>query len=169
MIVAIAAGVGFAKPADTPCVTELRVTRQVEGWKEQKRSFVKFDKQKLFELINGGAPEYIDNGLQEGIFQRLDGPGDAAAEIYAEDFARPANAQKMLAFKTQQTLSERLPLEGQDSSSVYCFRVIGGYQVYAAFDRFYIELNLTGASSQQEAVKTIGAILRWTRLNAVDG
>lgn len=171
LLVCMAAGVlgfwsAYAAKTRRVDVGQLRIGGQVSGWNEEKKAFVKFNGEKLFELIDGGAPQYIDKGLQVGIFQRLANAKGATIELYAEDFGSPSNAQAMYAEKIQ-NLSGVQPLAGFDSTRISYSTVIGGYQVYACMDRFYFELTLMGMADA--ALGEIGKVLHWLQGQMTEG
>ena len=121
----------------------LRIRKQIAGWREDKGSFTKFGPEKLFELINGGAPEYIDQGMVRGFVQRLSGPGSASVELFAEDFGSPENAGKMVQIKKQDR-DTLISLPGFDTATVAVIPLIGAFVAYGSMNRFYFEITLTG-------------------------
>ena len=130
----------------------LRIRKQVAGWQEEKGSFMKFGPEKLFEIINGGAPEYIDQGMMRGFVQRLSGPGSATMEVFAEDFGTHENAGKMVQAKKQDR-DTLMYLPGFDTATVVVIPAIGACVAYGAIDRFYFEITLSGlGSSGSEAL-----------------
>jgi hypothetical protein len=146
---------------------DLRARGEIDGWTEEKNSYVAFDTSSLFDLINGGAPEYIDNGLVEGITQRLKGPSPLAIEVFAEDFGTPEAARTMFLRKAG---------SGADSTIATCRDTlclsfspfIGGVAAYAAVERFYFEIALTGAGDEREARARMQPFLRWY-VRRIDG
>ncbi|MBN1758762.1 MAG: hypothetical protein JW863_10610 [Chitinispirillaceae bacterium] len=130
----------------------LRIRKQIAGWREDKGSFMKFGPEKLFELINGGAPEYIDRGMVRGFVQRLSGPGSASVELFTEDFGSHENAGEMVQIKKQDR-DTLISLPDFDTATVAVIPLIGAFVVYGAIDRYYFEITLSGlGSSGSEAL-----------------
>jgi hypothetical protein len=118
-------------------VVDLRVRKGTDiiGWQDNEEAYVQFDPDKLFELINGAAPSYIDNGLVEGIFQRLEKPDSLSIEVFAEDFGSLENARTMYAHKTNIAV-DSLEDAAENSAITHMTSVGGGFVTYAAIDRF---------------------------------
>jgi hypothetical protein len=127
-----------------------RITRQCPPWQEVKGSFRTFDTKNLFDLIDGGAPEYVENGLVKGIFQRLSTPDSATLEVFFEDFGTPEHAKKMFTRKRKSAM-DACPFSDLDSVALSCSAVIGGYAVCGTLDRFYFEFVLMGTKEPATA------------------
>lgn len=143
-------------------VKEFRINRQISPWQEVKGSFRSFNAKNLYDLIDGGAPEYIQNGLVQGIFQRLTSPDSATLEIFFEDFGTSIQANKMLAQK-RQNVSEPCSFSGLDTTAFSCNAVIGGFAVYGMLDRYYFEIVLMGIKDNEKAGKVIAGIYDYFR------
>ena len=131
-------------------VDKFRIHNQITGWTEDKGSYQSFGPKELFDLLDGGAPEYIDNGMKEGFFQRLKGPDSATIELYAEDFGSDKNAKKMVAVK--QSNSSDAPAAAVSDSSTFILReVIGGFWACGSAGRYYFELTLMGIKDSAKA------------------
>jgi len=115
---------------------KLRIRTQIPGWVEEKKSYKAFTTKSLFDIINGGATEYIDNGMQKGIFQQLNNSDSSTIDIFAEDFGSSENAQKML--------STKQPEATADTSMFIINEIIGGFWVCGRAGQFYFELTLMG-------------------------
>jgi hypothetical protein len=138
LIAALLAGGTLSAP-------DFRVRKEIRGWKEAPGSFERFDPKKLYDIIDGGAPDYINRGLKEGVRQRMKGPGKLEAEIFAEDFGLVDSARSMFA-SMKAGFDILLPLPGSDTSAAFGYPSVGGLSVYAALDRFYFEVLLTGTA-----------------------
>jgi hypothetical protein len=137
-----------------PALDSLRITHQVDGWHEGKNGYVPFGHEKLFELINGGAPEYIDQGLVSGFFQRLTGKHQYAVEVFVEDFGTPHNASEMLVVK-KKSVDSIQSLPDFDTGSIIVFPAIGAQVAFGAIGRFYFEATITGFTDNNEAKKEL--------------
>lgn len=147
-------------------VKEFRITRQVTPWQEVKGSFRSFTSKNLYDLIDGGAPEYIENGLVKGFFQRLTTPDSATLEIFFEDFGTSIQANKMFA-KKRQNMSDPCSFSDLDTITLSCNNVIGGFAVFGIIDRFYFELVLMGVKGNEKADKLIALAYNHFRMTAV--
>jgi hypothetical protein len=144
--------VSFAAKAVS--IEKLRIRNQIVGWVEENKSYKSFNPEKLFEIINGGAPEYIDNGMQKGFYQRLRNLDSAAIELFAEDFGSDENARKMLAAK-RSNFSNGQSAENVDTASIIIHEVVGGFWVCGIVGSYYFELTLMGIKDREKAQKEI--------------
>ena len=160
----------FGAKTKKVAVADLRITNQIPDWKERDGTFSAFDPKKLFELIDGGAPEYNERGLIEGIHQQLVGKDKRAMELFAEDFGSPDNAGQMLSYK-KASLGEAIPFPGIDSSRAFAYQVIGGYYVFIVIDRFYLELLLTGVKDKDASCAEVSRFINYyaTRIQKLSG
>jgi hypothetical protein len=129
---------------------KFHIRNQIPNWTEEKNSYQYFGPKELFNILDGGAPEYIDNGMKEGFFQRLKGPDSATIELYAEDFGSDKNAEKMVAVK-QSNYSDAPPPVNSDSSGFIPREVIGGFWACGAAQRYYFEITLMGIRDNAKA------------------
>jgi hypothetical protein len=142
-----------------------RIQSQVPHWTQDIKSYQHFDSKGLFSLLDGGAPEYIDNGMKQGFFQRLLGPDSATVELYAEDFGSDKNAKKMMAVKLS-GYSGDSPSAISDSSGIIVREVIGGCWACGAIGRFYFELTLMGIKDTAKAKGEIKSYFNFFRAQA---
>jgi hypothetical protein len=145
-----------------PILQDLRITRQIPQWQEDSASCRSYSPDDLFDLIDGAAPEYIDNGLVQGFFQRLNGPDSATLEVFVDNFGAAANAQKMFILK-RQTITDPYAMAGPDTAVFCAGTVIGGMVAYGMLDRFYFELVLTGIKEKEKTAKEMARIFEYYR------
>ncbi len=133
-------------------VVSLRVKKSVAQWQEQKDSYQYFSTQKLFELINGGAPQYISQGLIDGIHQQLTSDSGKVLEIFAEDFGTPQHALAMAGIKKDDlgAASSVLPLDSGTTS--FAVPAIGATTVVCVANRYYVELVFSGFTNQDKLI-----------------
>jgi hypothetical protein len=136
--------------AKTVSLEKFRIQSQVPHWTEDIKSYQHFGAKELFSIIDGGASEYIDNGMKQGFFQRLLGPDSATVELYAEDFGSDKNAKKMVAAKLL-SYSGDSPSVVSDSSGLVVREVIGGWWACGAMSHYYFELTLMGIKDNAKA------------------
>ncbi|MBN1129214.1 MAG: hypothetical protein JXA71_09525 [Chitinispirillaceae bacterium] len=142
-------------------VWELHITdNAVAGWIEDVNRYQIFDTTILFNIIDGGAPKFIEQGLVGGIVQVMLYDTLFECIIYAEDFGSPQNARNMLnAIKIDvQEMPLRIP--GFDSTTAVAKEYIGGAFVAAIFNRFYIELHFSGYEDVQQALGDAASFLQ---------
>jgi len=141
---------------------DFRVRGQIKGWKEAPKSFERFDPKSLYDLIDGGAPDYNKRGLREGIRQRMNGPGRQEAEIFAEDFGFPDSARSMLA-AMKAALDARVVVPGFDTALAFAYPVVEGLSVYAALDKYYFEVALSRVPDQAAGLREAARFLEYYR------
>ena len=149
-LLVVIAGAKNRFAGDGSSLESLRISNQIDGWHEVKNGFIPFDHDKLFELINGGAPEYIDEGLIRGFLQRLEGPDSATVELYAEDFGAPEKAINMFRIK-RENHGSLLRLTGFDTGVAGVFSAIGARVAYGAIGRFFFEITVSGSAGVENA------------------
>jgi hypothetical protein len=140
----------FTFAAKTVSIEKFRIRHQITDWVEEKKSFKSFNPEGLFEIIDGGAPEYIENGMQKGFYQRLKNLDSASIELFVEDFGSDENARKMLATK-RSNLSGPKPAGNVDTSNLFIHEVIGGFWVCGIAGPCYFELTLMGIKDKEKA------------------
>jgi hypothetical protein len=139
-----------AKSADSTSLVQLRKTAvSIPGWTEQKEHYRYFNAEELFDIIDGGATEYVMQGLQSGIVVSYKNE-DRSLEIFFEDFGSSIQAMNMVSIKEKS--SNRIKKISQDNkTNAICEQVIGGCMVYWAKSKYYIEMTLTGYDSLDKA------------------
>jgi hypothetical protein len=137
-------------------IEKFRIRNQINNWVEESATFKLFTTKTIFEIIDGGATEYIDNGLKKGFFQRLRNSNSAAIELFAEDFGSTENARKMLLAK--QTSSSGLQSAGNAVTSSFLMNeIVGGFWACGIVGADYFELTLTGITDRTKAEAEINA------------
>jgi hypothetical protein len=64
----------------------LQINNQIYVWTEQKEAFNRLTGRKLYEIIDGAAQEYIQQGLVERIHQQFTNERGKTVKLFAEDF-----------------------------------------------------------------------------------
>lgn len=124
----------------------------IPGWTVQQDKYTYFVPKALYDIINGGAEEYIKAGLVDGMVAAFKSAGNKNAELYIEDFGAQGRAQAMVS-KKRKTASEPKPLPGSRDKNAFYDEVIGGCIVYFNSGRFYFEMTLTGYDKQDPALQ----------------
>jgi hypothetical protein len=123
----------------------------VSGWTDLADRYRVFNAQQLFDIINGGADEYLKGGLVNGVMQSFAGPEGKNADMTIEDFGNSGRAQRMVRQK-RKTASEPKALPGTGQKDIFSDEVIGGCMVYLSSGRYYFELTFTGYEKTQQAI-----------------
>jgi hypothetical protein len=144
--------------AGAPLVKEMRITKQIPGYHDQGKLFQAFAPQKLYEIINGAAPPYINGGLVSGIHQQLNADSGRTIEIFAEDFATAEKAGAMYRLK-RSDFPYTVPVENEDTAAVIAAPAIGALVVVCTIDRFYFEITISGFAEQADAEKQAAALI----------
>ncbi len=122
---------------------DMRLTDEVTGWTDQPGHFAAFDTAQLYDLIDGGAPIYNDEGLVDGIYQFLENSDGNYCAISFYNFGTPENSLAM--FTVQKNLvSSEVVIPGYNDSVALGDETIGGAMIYARFNQFDLELGFSG-------------------------
>ena len=124
----------------------------VSGWTEQQGKYSYFVTKALYDIIDGGAEEYLRAGLIDGMVAAFESAGNKNAELYIEDFGVQRHAQAMMK-KKRKTAAEPKSLPGSGDKNTFYDEVIGGCIVYFTSGRFYFEMVLTGYEKQDTALQ----------------
>lgn len=130
-------------------VEQLRIGTQFQGWTEKEGSYRVFDAEGLFEIINGGAPEYIDHGLIKGITQQVVSSDSMTIELFAEDFGSPEKAQAMYIIKKE--VNEGADSDTSDNHRFVISKVIGGFWCFGTIGKYYFEVTISGCNNIRNA------------------
>jgi hypothetical protein len=140
------------KPADSGSFDRLRAAvSRVPGWIEKKEQYQIFKAEELYGIIDGGATEYIKQGLISGIAIACTS-GTRSLGMYFEDFGTYSRAKGMVSIK-KKSMSEPKAVSKVGVSPAIYEEVLGGCVAYWAKGRYYTEMTLTGYDSLDGAVR----------------
>jgi hypothetical protein len=146
------------KSADSEPHDQVRsAVSRIPGWVEQKDKYCSFKPDELYGIIDGGATEYIEQGLKSGIGIACTS-GTKTLGMYFEDFGTELKAQGMVEAK-KASLSEPQAIPNVTLSPALYGEVIGGCIACWAKDRYYVEMTLTGYDSVGIALKDAGIFI----------
>jgi hypothetical protein len=130
-------------------VLGFRIRNEISGWSEDK--YQAFDVDGLFGIINGGAEEYKQNGLVEGIKQIMKN-GPKTYDVFVMDFATPEKAQIMFNQKKNTQADELIAVGSYpQTTAVGVKNPLGGaISAFAYFGKYYFEISLMGIAEQDE-------------------
>jgi hypothetical protein len=132
-------------------VKELRVTNQVPGWSEDTTLYKEFEGQGIFTIIDGYGQMDVDNGLINGIFQRLYSPDSSRLEVLVEDFGAETNARQNFLDK-KESLAETASFSDYSPENVLADEYPDGATVIAWFDMFFIYISMNRFDSAAQAL-----------------
>lgn len=164
-------GIGFIWPALHGCelikqedggsggIGDFRLSG-ISGWTENKESgYVEYSSGTLFDLINGGADQYNDEGLVEGIQQKMtSSSGDKSYSAFVMDFGTADNATAMFE-KMKLNEADPLAIGNYIESVAFGSRHLSGINAYAHFGKYYFEITLSGYSDESLAISEAEAFL----------
>ena len=129
------------------------------GWEEDRARYRIYDAVFLYDLIDGGADKFDNQGLVAGIVQVMFFDTLYENIIYVMDFGSANKAKGML--NTMKTVVGGMPLSlpGFDTATAAATPALGGNTTYAWFSRFYIELYLSGYSDQEKSLQDAATFL----------
>jgi hypothetical protein len=140
-----------AESADSTSFEQIRKTAvSISGWTEQKEHYRHFNAEELFDIIDGGAAEYVQQGLKSGIVILLTNKGKSL-EIFFEDFVTSTHSKSMVNIKEKSATSAKRLSQVNAIYAVYD-KVIGGCMVYWTKSKYYVEMTFTGYQSVDEAL-----------------
>jgi VIT1/CCC1 family predicted Fe2+/Mn2+ transporter len=144
-------------------VKKLLITTQQQSWIEQKEITKKFTAKGLFEIINGGAVEYLNQGLVEGIHQQFSNNDGKTIEVFVEDFGNSEKSTNMLSSK-KESFPDAGQLTGVSDVNAFSSKAIGALIVVGSLQNFYIELTISGFNDQSEMEKVAISFLDYYKL-----
>jgi hypothetical protein len=142
-----------SKSKITSTENKFRITTQIKEWYEIKNTYMEFDANGLYDVIDGGADLYIESGLQKGTCQSVQSVAGERCDIFAEDFGSTAAATKMFKLK-KGTVTGPVLISRPDSENVVAEEFIGGVAVYFHKNNYYFELTLSGFAGKEQAIQT---------------
>jgi len=123
-------------------ITALKIKDgEVSGWEEIACSNVARGLTELTAIINGGADEYINQGMVEGFLQKLGKIGtDGNVDMYIMDFGTSEKAEKMFSEKIKK-YTEKVEVTGYSPSIAQIdMSSPEGAVAVAHFQQYYFEL-----------------------------
>ena len=138
-------------------VAQLRLFNgDISGWIESANadSFNVYTGTELETPLDGGADVYTNMGMIQAFIQEMQGPNPEDLVIYTMDFGTPGAATQMFEQEQSQWGASSLPISGYDNATAFATSTSGGtgVNVYAHFDKFYMQLMLSGFANQTDAM-----------------
>ena len=121
---------------------KFRLTNEVSGWVDQSEYFATFDTIQLYDLINGGATKYTEQGLIDGVFQLLKN-SNFSVDIFVYNFGTTQKATNMFTIQSN-SVASKVVVPGYAESIAVGDEFLGGAIIYAHFSQFELELSFGG-------------------------
>jgi hypothetical protein len=133
-------------------------TGRIAAWTPDT-AMKKYIDDSLYNLLDGGAPQYLNKGCLVTGFQRCNNPDGALAEIKVMDFGKDSNATGMFKQMQSNNIGSIVTDPLFPDSMVLVTPNMGGATGYAHFSNIYVELSVTGFADQQNAIQTLNLFL----------
>jgi hypothetical protein len=148
------ATVSFSQGYDSiHLVTNLRIINDIAGWIERQDSYIFYDVDGLYGLINGATETHAENGLIEGICQILEDSSNKRVNVFSEDFGTTENASAMFEqIRSEVAQQNNYEITGYDTMTAFARMHLTGVVAYAHFDRFFFWLTFTGYDEPEIAL-----------------
>jgi hypothetical protein len=130
-------------------VKKMLITTQLKSWIEQKEITKKFTAKGLFEIIDGGAVDYVNQGLVEGIHQQFANKDGIVVELFIEDFGTTEKASSMVDLK-KSGVSDTITFSGLSGFNHFIENAIGASVVFVSIDNLYMEITVSGCKKTSE-------------------
>jgi hypothetical protein len=160
---------GPTQPSGPPQVSlkELYDSTVYNGWVPDSGSqYVAYDTVTIFNEINGAAQPYVEAGLVTFTLKHLENT-NLSCLIWMMNLGTSAKAVAL--FHTtivKYNASTAVPTFGSSDAS-YAVQAGGNINVYAHFNQFYFELDLTGYDNVSDSIKDAQYFL--TKYKAIIG
>lgn len=133
---------------------------ELPGWVPHDTMGI-YEGTELYNLIDGGAPQYLEKGVMTTGYQVLDGQNDRAVYSMIMDFGRDSNAVAMFLEKKTQNVGQTVLDPQYPDSVAFMTLVLGGVQGYGHYTNFYFEIAAVGFSDSTQAIATFDTMLTW--------
>ena len=145
--------------ATTPPIEQLAlVNGEISNWNPDVDIKI-YVGDKVYDLMDGGAPQYLEKGLIKTGFQTFKGPNDGNVQVTIFDFGKDAKANIMFEEKRIAATGSTVKDFNYLDSVVVLKSVLGGVNCFAHFYNFCFEINVTGFSDQVLAIKIVDLFL----------
>jgi hypothetical protein len=145
----------------TPPLEQLEISNtDISNWKQQEKMAIYIGTD-LFNLNDGGAPQYLDKGcIKTGhqVLNKSDGSG-ASVESMVMDFGTEANATAMFQEMQMNYIGKTVADQIFPDTVVGVTTLLGGVKGFAHIANFYFEMSVTGFYDQLLAQKTFDMFL----------
>lgn len=132
-------------------VSDFTLTDEISGWTAEG-SVASFNDANSLELVmDGGYQIYTDNGMIEGIQEKMSTSDGRRNQIMVMDFGSPDKASAMYQF-------QKTSLTGRSATFAYPDTVaigrvtLSGITIFAHFGRFYFECGMGGYLPATKAI-----------------
>jgi hypothetical protein len=154
--------INYANSSGIATVRTLELSASdISGWKmQQGETYKVLVGDEWFGYIDGGAPDYLNNGMIEGGVQKMSGASRQTGEMWVMDFGDAQNAEKMFADKKAQISDARELPSFDPNIAIFDNGVSDGGTTYGHFKNFYFAISLSGFDDKLQAGQSADLFLR---------
>jgi hypothetical protein len=138
----------------SPPLTQMAITREdISSWVPQADMEIYIGTQ-LFDLNDGGAPQYLEKGLIKTGYQVLNGQNGTVVTSMIMDFGKDSNAVSIFLEMQTKNAGQTVGDPIYPDSVAFMTLVVGGVTGYCHYKNYYFEIAATGFSDIALAIQT---------------
>ena len=151
-------------------IGKLRLTNGVvAGWSENTEyPYTTFTASNLFNLINGGAQEFVDRGMKEGFRQGMTNGPDKTFTSLVMDFGTAENALNMYTLKLQQFMGTKETAGAFPENQAFVNTSTSGYEAYGVFGNVMVVIWMDGYGTDKSEAKADAVLFLEAYKNKID-
>jgi hypothetical protein len=132
-----------------------------DGWiADSSRHFFIYDGPEFFQYADGGAQIYLDNGVDSVTIRNLISTDSSKyCIITVMDFGTNAKSSKIFNLKASKNQASTAITSFNPAQAVALTEYLGNILVYAHFDKYYFEIQLTGYTDAAVSISDAVLIL----------
>lgn len=142
---------------------------EISGWSENAdQGYIEFTSQNMYELLNGGAQEYVAKGMSKGFYQNKIN-GDKTFTYWLMDFRTIDNAEEMYSDRLQANSASKETAGDFSDDEAFITPSMYGYNGYAVFEHLMVVIWLDGYdANRNEAKNDIVNFLKVIKMKVAD-
>lgn len=142
-------------PSTTPIDSMIFASAEISPWKADSVAY--YQGTALYNGIDGGAGQYLDQGLIETAIQTLVNNASPSndslnCKAYIMDFGTSANATNMFDTVMSKAVDKKTFTSFPSTIAGFDDSPLVGIIAYAHFDRFFFQMDLEGYSDKTKAI-----------------
>jgi hypothetical protein len=131
---------------------DFAITDQISSWTMEQGGLASYNDPNSLQLVmDGGFEIYTDNGMIEGIQEKMSTADGRRNQIMVMDFGTPDKASAMYQFQKARLTGRTATFNYPDTTAIGKV-TLNGVTVYSHFNHFYVELGMTGYSPASKAI-----------------
>lgn len=133
---------------------DFRITNEISGWSEDaSEGYTAFDVVSLYDMINGGAVKYVDDGLVEGFRQKMTSASGGAYQVMVMDFGSADKAKEFFDLNATEYSQNAASLDGFQQTTAFVYETDLTSEIYAHFEQYYFEIIVSGIANTANATR----------------